>query len=192
MRIDIGALSQCRFDMPYYSFEILEHDALGGASGGQVILGPLTILTGMGVSLPVQFNPAPPDNPFQLFFNVLTAPARESFDREVRDLYVLPVMSTLGQETAYATVSSAGNGFPADLPASCRQYSYDEPLLSSLHSHHSPLSLTCPLPPPLPPLPSLPPLHVHPTPPPSGHSEGHRPERRVPTVPTHRTHIQCA
>ena len=97
--------------MPYYTFEILEHDALGGASGGQVTFGQLTILTGMEVSLPVQFNPAPPDNPFQLVANVLLASTRESFDREVRDLYVLPVMSTLGQETAYATVSSAGNGF---------------------------------------------------------------------------------
>ena len=92
--------------MQYYSFETVEHDALGGSTSGQVTFGQLTILMGMTVPVGVQFNPALPDNPFQLFSNVLTAPTRESFDREVRDLYVLPVMSTLGQETAYTTVSS--------------------------------------------------------------------------------------
>lgn len=93
--------------MPYYSFETFEHDALGGSTSGQVTFGSLTILTGTaGLAVGVQFNPALPDNPFELFSNVLTATTRESFDREVRDLYVLPVMSTLGQETAYTTVSS--------------------------------------------------------------------------------------
>ena len=56
----------------------------------------------------VVFSPQLTDNPFGLFSSVLTLNNPSLIDREMQEIYTLPITSAFNGETAYATVSCNG------------------------------------------------------------------------------------
>ena len=88
-----------RFESPF--FEISTNEFPGRSGDSDTIADDIRTIPGQSE---VYFDPELSGNPFQLNFRFLVQ-NRSLLDRETRGFYTLPITSTDGVDTAYATVS---------------------------------------------------------------------------------------